>query len=147
MEVILIREVENLGSKHDIVKVKPGYARNFLLPRKLAVTANDSNKRMTNELVRQGEKREERETMSANQIADQLKNVMLTIGTKVGTTGKIFGSVTNHHVAEALAAKGFNIDRRKISLPEDVKTVGSFSAVVDLHRKVKVQINFEVVGE
>lgn len=148
MEIILKQDVQNLGNKDEIVKVKNGYARNYLIPQGLAVTATESAKKVLAENTKQRAHKEAKIKADAEVIANKLEGVKLTIGAKTSSTGKIFGSVNTIQIAEALAAKGFDIDRRIISLQEEqIKEVGNYTAEVKLHREVKVKIDFEVIAE
>jgi large subunit ribosomal protein L9 len=148
MEIILKQDVQNLGNKDEIVKVKNGYARNYLIPQGFAITATESAKKVLAENIKQRAHKEAKIKADAEVIAKKLEGVKLTIGAKTSSTGKIFGSVNTIQIAEALAAKGFDIDRRIISLQEEqIKEVGSYTAEVKLHREVKVKIEFEVIAE
>jgi large subunit ribosomal protein L9 len=148
MEIILKQDVNKLGQKDDIVNVKDGYGRNFLIPRGFAVAATPSAKKMHTENLRQRAHKEEKIKIAAQEIAEKLTGVKLIVGAKTSTSGKIFGSVNTIQIAESLKEKGFEIDRRSITLPEDqIKEVGNYKAVVKLHREVKVEIDFEIVGE
>ncbi|HPP90514.1 50S ribosomal protein L9 [Tenuifilum sp.] len=148
MEIILLQDVPNLGNKNDVVTVRNGYARNYLIPRGMAVTATESAKKVIAENIKQQAHKEAKIKAEAEQLAKKLEGVKLTIGAKTSSTGKIFGSVNNIQIAEALAEKGFEIDRKSISLSEDqVKEVGTYKAEIKLHREVKVSIEFEVVSE
>ncbi|WP_291855250.1 50S ribosomal protein L9 [Marinilabilia sp.] len=149
MEVILKEDVTNLGLKNDIVNVRPGYGRNYLIPRGIAILATESAKKVFAENKRQQAHKEEKIRNEALELAKQLEGKKVTIGAKTSTTGKIFGSVNNIQIAEALEKDGFNIERKNISIAEEdaVKEVGSYKAVVKLHRDVKVEIDFEVVSE
>jgi len=148
MEIILLQEVSNLGSKDEIVKVKNGYARNYLIPNGMAIAATESAKKILAENIKQRAHKEAKIKADAEQIAQKLQGLKLTIGAKTSTTGKIFGSVNTIQIAEALAEKGFEIDRKVISLKEDqIKEVGNYTAEIKLHREVKVAIEFEVISE
>jgi large subunit ribosomal protein L9 len=148
MEIILKQDVNKLGQKDDIVNVKDGYGRNFLIPRGFAVAATPSAKKMHTENLRQRAHKEEKIKVAAQEMAEKLAGVKLIVGAKTSTSGKIFGSVNTIQIAESLKEKGFEIDRRNITLPEDqIKEVGSYKAVVKLHREVKVEIDFDIVGE
>ena len=148
MEIILIQDVNKLGQKDDIVNVKAGYGRNFLIPRGYAVAATSSAKKMHAENLKQRAHKEEKIKALAQEIAGKLTGVKVTVGAKTSTSGKIFGSVNTIQIAEALKEKGFDIDRKNITLPLDqIKEVGSYKAVVKLHREVKVDIDFEIVAE
>lgn len=148
MEIILIQDVERLGSKDDIVTVKDGYARNFLIPGKKAVAATDSAKKVLAENIKQRAHKEARLREEAQAIADKLANKKVKIGAKVSSAGKIFGSVNTIQVAEAINKKGFEIDRKQITLPEDsIKEVGTYTAKIKLYKDVVVELEFDVVGE
>lgn len=148
MEIILIQDVERLGSKDDIVNVKDGYARNYLIPRKKAIAATESAKKVLAENVRQRAHKEARLREEALSIAEKLENKVVKIGAKVSSSGKIFGSVNTIQVAEAINKKGFEIDRKQITLPEDsIKEVGNYSAKIKLYKDVIFDLDFEVVGE
>ncbi len=148
MEIILKQDVPKLGHKDEIVNVKNGYARNYLIPRGMATVATESVKKVLAENVKQRAHKEAKIKTDAEAIAKKLEGISLTIGAKTSTTGKIFGSVNTIQIAEALANKGFEIDRKNINLPNDhVKEVGNYTAEIKLHRDVKVTIQFEVVSE
>ncbi|MDX9908028.1 MAG: 50S ribosomal protein L9 [Mariniphaga sp.] len=148
MEIILIQDVERLGSKDDIVNVKDGYARNYLIPRKKAIAATESAKKVLAENVRQRAHKEARLREEALSIAEKLENKVVKIGAKVSSSGKIFGSVNTIQVAEAINKKGFEIDRRQITLPkESIKEVGTYNAKIKLYKDVIVDLEFNVVGE
>ena len=137
-----------LGHKDDVIKVKDGYARNYLIPKGIAIPATASAKKMLAENKRQRAHKEEKVRNEALEIAKQLEGFTLTIGTKTSSTGKIFGSVTNIQISEALKEKGFDIDRKMISFKKDsIKEVGKYVAIVKLHRDVNVELPFEVVSE
>ena len=147
MEVILNQEIEKLGYKNDIVNVKPGYARNYLIPNGLASFATEGNKKMLRENLRQQSHKLAKIKSRAEDTAKQLEQITLTLSAKTGTSGKIFGSITSKHIADALKERGFEIERKRISIPEEIKSLGSFKAVVDLHKEVKAEIQLEVQGE
>ncbi len=146
MEIILKEDVVNLGYKNDIVTVKSGYGRNYLIPTGKAVIASPAAKKMLAEELKQRAHKLEKIKKDAEAIAEQLKEVSLTIATKVSATGTIFGSVSNIQIAEELAKLGHNVDR-KIIFVKGVKEVGSYTATVKLHKEVSVEIPFEVVAE
>ena len=146
MEIILKEDVVNLGYKNDIVTVKSGYGRNYLIPPGKAVIASPAAKKMLAEELKQRAHKLEKIKKDAEAVAEQLKEVSLTIATKVSATGTIFGSVSNIQIAEELAKLGHNIDR-KIIVVKGVKEVGSYTAVVKLHKEVSVEIPFEVIAE
>jgi large subunit ribosomal protein L9 len=148
MEVILTQDLKNLGYKDDIVKVKPGYGRNYLIPKGMAVIADDANKKMLAETMKQRAFKEDKIKKEAMAAADALKDVTVKVGAKIGESGKIFGSVTTIQVADALKKQGYSVDRRQITLDDDhIKTAGTYIANLNLHKEVKIKINFEVVGE
>lgn len=148
MEVILLQDVKKLGQKDDIVNVKDGYGRNFLIPQGYAIAATPSAKKMHQENLRQRAHKEEKIKLAAQETAQKLEGINLVVGTKASSKGKIFGSVNTIQIAEALKEKGFEIDRKSITLPdEQIKEVGKYKAVIKLHRDVKVEIDFEVVPE
>ncbi len=148
MEIILTQDVDRLGSKDDIVNVKDGYARNLLIPKKKAMAATESAKKILAENIKQRAHKEEKLIAEANKIAEQIVNKKVKIGAKTSTSGKIFGSVNTIQLAEAINKKGFEIDRKQIKLPEDsIKEVGKYVAKIKLHKKVVVDFEFEVVAE
>ncbi|MFV0468733.1 MAG: 50S ribosomal protein L9 [Dysgonomonas sp.] len=147
MQVILKEDVNNLGFKDDVVTVKDGYGRNYLLPQKKAVIATESAKKMLAEDLKQRAHKLEKLKKDAEALAAKLDGVTLTIGAKTSSTGTIFGSVTNIQIAEELAKKGFAIDRKTIVIKEAVKEVGNYKAIARLHKEVSVEIPFEVVSE
>ncbi|NLE33830.1 MAG: 50S ribosomal protein L9 [Bacteroidales bacterium] len=148
MKIILKQDIDKLGQKNDIVTVKTGYARNFLIPEGLAIQATDSAIKIHNENLKQRAHKEEQIRKEAEKLAGKLAGVKLVIGAKVSSAGKIFGSVNTIQIAEALNEKGFEIERKNILLGEDaIKEAGSYKAEVKLHRDVKVEIDFEVVAE
>ena len=148
MEIILIQDVDLLGSKDDIVNVKDGYARNYLIPQKKAVIDTPSAKKVMAENIKQRAHKQERMRKEAQDIADKLANKKVKIGAKISSSGKIFGSVNTIQVAEAINKKGFEIDRKQITLPEDsIKEVGTYIAKIKLFKDVVVELEFEVVGE
>ena len=146
MEIILKEDVANLGYKNDIVTVKSGYGRNYLIPTGKAVIASPAAKKMLAEELKQRAHKLEKIKKDAEAVAEQLKEVSLTIATKVSATGTIFGSVSNIQIAEELAKLGHNIDR-KIIVVKGVKEVGNYTATVKLHKEVSAEIPFEVVAE
>ena len=147
MEVILKEDVINLGYKNDIVNVKSGYGRNYLIPTGKAVIASPAaTKRLAEELKQRAHKLEKIKK-DAEELAAKLEGVSLTIATKVSSTGTIFGSVGNIQIAEELAKLGHNIDRKLIVVKDTVKEVGQYKAVIKLHKEVSVEIPFEVVAE
>jgi large subunit ribosomal protein L9 len=148
MEIILLQDVPRLGSKDDIVNVKDGYARNFLIPQRQAVVATESAKKVLNENQRQRAHKEAKLKEEAQAVAAKLEGLKISIGAKTSTTGKIFGSVNNIQIAEALKENGFDIDRKQITIKEDaIKEVGKHVARIKLHREVFFELEFEVVSE
>ncbi len=147
MELILKEDVKGLGYKNDIVKVKPGYGRNYLLPQGIAIVATESNKKVVAENVKQAAHKAERIKKEAEALAEKITTTSIEIKTKVGETGKIFGKVTSLQVSEMLKAKGIEVDRKKISFKEDVKTVGEYTAYFDLHKEVKTTAQVKVEAE
>ena len=148
MEIILLQDVERLGSKDEIVSVKDGYAINFLIPKKKAIAASASAKKVLAENIKQRAHKEAKLKEEATQIAEKLVNKKITIGAKTSSLGKIFGSVNTIQLAEAINKKGFEIDRKQIILPEDsIKEVGNYTAKIKLHKEVVIDIEFEVVAE
>ncbi|GAB2768377.1 large subunit ribosomal protein L9 [Hymenobacter luteus] len=147
MEVILKDDVKGLGYKNDIVTVKPGYGRNYLLPQGLAVLADKTNKKIVAENVRQAAHKAEKVKADAQSVADKIGDVVLDIPAKVGESGKIFGRVTTLQLTDALKAKGIEVDRKRVSFDSEPSVVGSYTATVDLHREVKHKLNFNVVAE
>jgi len=147
MEVILKQDIHTLGYKNDIVTVKNGYGRNYLIPNGLAILATESAKKMHAENMRQRAHKEEKIKNEALEVAKKLEGVTLSLGAKTSTTGKILGSVNNIQIAEALVEKGFEIDRKVISIKDAVKEIGKYTASIKLHKEVKVEIEFEVVSE
>ena len=147
MEVILREHIDNLGRRGDLVKVADGYARNYLLPRKMALLATEGNKKVIEREKVKFDAHEAEEQKVAQAVADRLATVDIAIARKVGETDALFGSVTNADIAESLAAKGFDIDRRKILLHEPIKKLGEFDVPVKLHRDVTVTVKVKVVAE
>jgi len=148
MDIILLQDVPNLGSKDDNVVVKDGYGRNYLIPQRLAILATPSAKKVLAENQKQRAHKEAKLKDSALKMAEQLSTISITIGAKTSSTGKIFGSVNNIQVAEALREKGFEVDRKQITIKEDsIKEIGKHSAKVKFHRDVVVDFEFEVISE
>ncbi len=147
MEIILLEDINNLGYKDDIVKVKDGYGRNYLIPTKKAVIASPSAKKMLAENLKQRAHKLEKIKVEAQKLAEKLQGVSLTIGAKTSSTGKIFGSVNNIQIAEALEKEGYNVDRKVIVIKEAVKEVGQYKAILKLRKEVSVEIPLEVVSE
>lgn len=148
MEVILIQDVDNLGGANEKVKVKNGYARNYLIPRKLAVEASPSNVKQMEERMKQAKKKEDKMLAEVNSVIAKLNEAPLKVGAKTGTSGKIFGSVTPLQISRAIREqKGYEIDRKKISITDEVKELGTYKAHIDFGNGRFADIDFEVVGE
>ena len=147
MEVILREHVDNLGERGQIVKVADGYARNYLLPRKLALPATDGNRRHVERERKIVEAREANEKAQAEAIAARLASVDITIARRVGETDQLYGSVTSADIVEFLTEKGFEVDRRKLILPEPIKAIGDHDVPLKLHREVTVPLKVHVVKE
>ena len=146
MQVILVQDVANLGYKNDIVKVKDGYGRNYLIPNKLAIIANESNVKQLNENLKQQAKKLAQQLADAQALAEKLAVTVINVAVKANEDGKIFGTVTTAQIAEALSAQGFEIDRKVITI-EPVKELGEAIATARLHREVKAEIKLNVVAE
>lgn len=146
MDIILKEDIKGLGYKNDTVTVKPGYARNYLIPQGFAIIANKANSKMIEENIRQAAHKAEKIKTDAQEIASKLEGVTLEIKTKAGESGRIFGAITALQVSDALKEKGFDIDRKKISL-ESIKEVGEHTAEIDLHKEVKTEVKVSVVAE
>lgn len=146
MKIILKENMKHLGKQGEVVQVKDGYANNFLFPKGMAIMATPGNLKMMEENNRQGAMKREKMKADALTTSESMKDMVISIATKAGANGKIFGSITPLQVAQALKTKGFDIDRRKIEI-DDVKVLGSYEAIVNLHREVSVTIKVEVVSE
>jgi len=147
MEIILKQDIKKLGEKDDIVAVKPGYGRNYLIPQGFAELATSSAKKVLAENIKQAQFKQDKIKQDAEALAGKLDSVKLTIGAKAGESGKIFGSVNTIQIADALKKQGFEVDRRRITFEEEPKFVGEFVANLNLHKEVKVQVPFEVIAE
>jgi large subunit ribosomal protein L9 len=148
MQIILIQDVNNLGGANEVVTVKNGYARNFLIPRKMAVEASPSNLKQLEERLKQIRKKEEKMMAEINKVIEVLKQSAVKIGAKTGTSGKIFGAVTNVQVARAIREqKGYEVDRRKIHVLDEIKELGNFKAKVDFGNGHETEIELEIVAE
>lgn len=148
MQVILIQDVDNLGGTNELVSVKNGYARNFLIPQKKAVEANASNLKQMEEKQKQLAKKEAKLLSEINSVISVLKGSPLRIGAKTGTSGKIFGSVTSLQLSRAIRdQKGYEIDRKRINITDEVKELGTYKATIDFGNGNNTDIEFEVVGE
>ncbi|MEN9497118.1 MAG: ribosomal protein [Bacteroidota bacterium] len=148
MEIILIKDVDNLGGVNEVVKVKNGYARNFLIPRKMAVECSPSNVKQLEERLKQVRKKEEKMLAEINNVIAKLNEGPVKIGAKTGTSGKIFGSITALQISRAIREqRGYEIDRRKITLPEEVKELGTYKATIDFGNGKHAEVEFELVAE
>ncbi len=148
MQVILIKDVDNLGGAHELVEVKPGYARNYLIPQKYAIEASQSNLKVLEERKKQMQKREEALLAEIANVRTVLAESPVKIGAKLGTSGKIFGSVTSIQLGRAIREqKGYEIDRRRINILEEIKEAGTYKAQIDFGKENVVDMEFEVVGE
>ncbi len=148
MEVILIKDVDNLGATNEVVKVKNGYARNFLIPQKMAVENSPSNQKQLEERLKQFQKKEALMLAQINSVIAKLNEGPIRLGAKSGTSGKIFGSVTSLQISRAIREqKGYEIDRKKISIAEEVKELGSYKAVIDFGNGKSAEVSFEVIAE
>lgn len=148
MEVILKKDIDKLGYKDDVVTVKDGYGRNYLIPRGLAIIANDSTKKILAENLKQRAHKEAKVRAEAEKIAKSLKEIAIKVGAKAGESGKIFGSVNTIQVSDALKKLGFDIDRKNISIKnEPIKVLGTYEAVIRLHKDIQETVSFDVVEE
>jgi len=148
MEIILIQDVDNLGGKNELVKVRNGYARNFLIPQRLAVEANPSNRKQLDERLKVAKKKEDLMLAQINSVIAKLQEAPLKVGAKTGTSGKIFGSVTSLQISRAIREqKGYEIDRKKINITDEVKEIGTYKAHIDFGNGKNADVDFEVVGE
>ncbi|MCA1757507.1 MAG: 50S ribosomal protein L9 [Bacteroidales bacterium] len=148
MEIILKQDMPGLGHKDDIVTVKDGYGRNFLIPKSMAILATPTSRKIHSENLKQRAHKEANIREEAEELAKKMEEVKITIGAKTSTSGKIFGSINTVQIAEALQLQGFDVDRKNITLPGDiVKEVGKYVAIVKLHRDIKAEVQFEIVAE
>ena len=148
MQIILIKDVDNLGSAHELVEVRPGYARNYLIPQKYAIEASASNLKVMQERQKQLAKREAKLMAEIADVTKVLKAAPAKLGAKLGTNGKIFGSVTSIQLARAIREqKGYEIDRRRITILDEVKEAGSYKASIDFGKDTVIEIEFKVAGE
>ncbi len=148
MEIILLQDIEKVGEKHEIVTVKDGYGRNFLIPKGMALVANSSNRKRLDDLKQQAQAKENHLINEAKALAAKIAGAELKIGAKTGTSGKIFGSITNIQIANALRDQlGLDVDRKKIDIAEEIKETGNYTASVHLHKEVVCEVKFEVVSE
>lgn len=147
MDIILKQDVKNLGEKDEVVKVKAGYGRNFLIPKGFGMLATVSARKVLAENLKQAQFKQDKIRKDADDLAARLEGVKLTIGAKAGESGKIFGAINTIQVADALKKQGFEVDRRRITFNEEPKFTGEYTATLNLHKEVKVQVPFEVVAE
>lgn len=148
MEIILKQDLKGLGFKNDIVKVKNGYGRNFLIPQRIAVLATESNKKMQAEEIKQSSFKEQKLRTAATELAAKFADISVKVGAKAGESGKIFGSVTNIQLAEALKKAGYEVERKNIEMNEEgIKALGTYTAKIHLFKEVSATINFEVIAE
>jgi large subunit ribosomal protein L9 len=148
MEIILIQDVDNLGAANEVVKVKNGYARNFLFPRQLAIESSPGNRKQLEEKLKQVAKKEAKMLAEVNNVIAKLKETPLKLGAKTGTSGKIFGSITSLQISRAIREqKGYEIDRKKITIPDDVKELGTYKAIIDFGNGHNTELEFEVGAE
>ncbi|MBS1652206.1 MAG: 50S ribosomal protein L9 [Bacteroidetes bacterium] len=147
MEVILKQDIKGLGYKHDLIKVRNGYGRNFLIPQGKAVLATDSEKRMNSEMIKQKAYKEDKLRKEATENAQKLSDVTIKVGAKAGESGKIFGSVTNIQIAEALEKAGYKVERKNIEIEDSIKALGTYNAKVRLFKEVSATVKFEVIAE
>ncbi|HQS52854.1 MAG: 50S ribosomal protein L9 [Sphingobacteriales bacterium 17-39-43] len=147
MELILKQDIKNLGEKDDVVNVKPGFGRNYLIPKGYATLATESAKKVLAENLKQAAFKQDKIKKDADAIAARLEGVKLSIGAKAGESGKIFGSVNTIQIADALKKEGFDVDRRRITFDTEPKFVGEYTANLNLHKEVKVKVPFEVIAE
>lgn len=146
MDIILKEDVAGLGYADDVVTVKPGYGRNYLIPRGLAIIASTANRKVLNENLKQAAHKALQIKEKAQQVADSMDNLALIIEAKAGESGKIFGAVTTLQISEALKEKGVEVDRKRISFKSDVKIIGEHSVHIDLHKEVKKELPFTVIA-
>ncbi len=147
MEIILKQDIKGLGEKDDVVTVKPGFGRNYLIPQGFAALATSSAKKVLAENLKQAAFKQDKIKKDAEGVAERLAEVKLSIGAKAGESGKIFGAVNTIQIAEALKVQGFDVDRRRITFETEPKFVGEYVANLNLHKEVKVQVPFEVIAE
>ena len=148
MQVILTQDVEKLGNAHEVVKVRDGFGRNYLIPQGLAVVANPSNRKIATENAKQSGRRREKLMASLQSVVKQFEGKVIKIGAKTGTSEKIFGSITNIQMAESIKKQlGIDLERKQITVPDDIHSLGSYTAKVALHKEVVIDVNFEVIEE
>lgn len=147
MNIILLEHIEKVGAKHDVVKVKDGFGRNYLIPKGLAIVANKPNLARLDGLKKQAAKKEGALIGTYKEMAAKLEGLSLRITAKAGDTGRLFGSVTSQHLAKALADGGIEVDKRIIEMPEEVKELGQYKAIIKFHPEVQTEVSFDVVPE
>ena len=147
MDIILKEDIKGLGYKNDIVTVKPGYGRNYLIPQGMAIIANKSNVKMTEENVRQAAHKAEKVKKDAEALAQNIGDLVLDISTKAGESGKIFGAITALQVSDALQAKGFEVDRKRVDFSGNIKEIGEHTVTLNLHKEVQHEIKLNVIAE
>ena len=148
MDIILLQNIQNLGDKHEIVSVKPGYGRNYLIPQGMGVIANDTNKKKLEKIIEEYKAEENARIDEYKAMAEKISGQTVKIGVKSGTSGKIFGKVTNVQIAAALKENyDIDIERRKISIPEEPKEIGTYSATINFHDEVSETLQFELIKE
>lgn len=148
MEVILLEDIDNLGYKNEVVEVKPGYARNYLIPHEKAKVANVANRKALEEMMRQQENKLQKMVAEYNKQAEKISKDVIKVGAKTGTSGKIFGSITPIQLAEAIKEQaGVTVDRKKITIKDEVKSIGTYPAEVELFKDIVAEFTFEVVAE
>jgi large subunit ribosomal protein L9 len=147
MEIILKKDIKGLGFKNDMLNVKPGYGRNYLIPQGFAIIASETNKKILAENLKQAAHKAEKVKAEAEDKAAKLQTVSIKLATKVGETGKIFGAITTLQLSDSLKEAGIDIDRKQISFNSDVKETGSYTAAIALHKQVSAEVTFEVVAE
>ena len=146
MEIILKEDIKKLGYKDDVVTVKPGFGRNYLIPQGLAVLATDANKKVLAENLKQASHKAEKVKNDALALAESIGDLVLTIEAKAGESGKIFGAVTPLQISDSLKEKGFEVERKRINFPKEVKELGEYEVELDLHKEVKHNVKIAVVG-
>lgn len=147
MQIILTQDIKGVGYKNDLVEVKPGFGRNYLIPQGLALVASATNKKVLAENLKQAAHKAEKVKEDAQAIADGAKDLLLEIKAKVGEKGKIFGAITTLQISDALKTRGLDVDRKKIGFKGDIKEEGEYQAVLDLHKEVQTEVSFKVVPE
>ncbi|MCO5248002.1 MAG: 50S ribosomal protein L9 [Chitinophagales bacterium] len=148
MEIILLQDIDKLGEKYDLVTVKPGYGRNYLIPKGYAKIANASNKKHLEEIKRQQSMKLQKQLEGYQKLAEQISATILTVGAKVGTSGKLFGSITNVQLADAIKSQlNVEVERKKITINEEVKDLGTYDAVLHIYKDITADFKFEVIAE